>query len=229
MDDQALSGVRAIVARNDALARENLGILLSGLQAQQARNRSLGSSGRWFAIAQLFEDEARKLIRTTSEDVRRLDTDAAAFEIIETTFREFVAMVEAEYFDLGSKAAPFGGSRPIRDQDGNPFALHWNKAKDRLGLEVEASRADFRPASEGRPAPRDSSHRNAGGKPLAKHWDAMWADIAVQLWTGDLQPLSQADVKRAMQRWFDDHEIDVGDTALVDRARQLWQRMEAAK
>ena len=68
--------------------------------------------------------------------------------------------------------------------------------------------------------------KNAGGVPLAEHWDAMWADIAVKLWLGDLQPKSQADVKRAMFDWFNAKEIAIGDTAVTQRARQLWQKIK---
>ncbi len=70
--------------------------------------------------------------------------------------------------------------------------------------------------------------KNAGGKPLAEHWDALWAAIAVQLWTGDLKPKKQADVKKAMFEWLNANEIEVGDTAVTQRARQLWQAMQAA-
>lgn len=79
----------------------------------------------------------------------------------------------------------------------------------------------------GKTAPQAA--KNKGGKPLAKHWDDMWAAIAVSLWTGDLKPESQADVKRAMLAWFDDQKIDVGDTPVVERARALWRKMEASR
>ena len=68
--------------------------------------------------------------------------------------------------------------------------------------------------------------KNTGGVPLGKHWDAMWADIAVKLWTGDLAPKSQADVKRAIFAWFNENEIAIGDTAVTQRARRLWQKIE---
>ncbi len=70
---------------------------------------------------------------------------------------------------------------------------------------------------------------NRGGKPLAAHWDELWSSIAVQLWNGDLQPKTQADIKRAMLEWFTAKEIDVGETAVTDRARQLWLKIEATK
>lgn len=76
--------------------------------------------------------------------------------------------------------------------------------------------------------PQPSDKKNPGGKPLAAHWDSMWAAIAVKLWTGVLQPKSQADVKKAMIDWFNEAEIDIGDTALTQRARQLWQAMQDA-
>ncbi len=56
----------------------------------------------------------------------------------------------------------------------------------------------------------------------------MWADIAVKLWLGELQPKTQADVKRAMFAWFNENEIVVGDTAVTQRARQLWQKIQNA-
>ena len=71
--------------------------------------------------------------------------------------------------------------------------------------------------------------RNRGGKPLAAHWDELWSSIAVQLWNGDLKPKTQADIKNAMLEWFTDKEIDVGETAVTDRARQLWVKIEASK
>ena len=68
--------------------------------------------------------------------------------------------------------------------------------------------------------------KNPGGKALAPHWDQMWAHIAVQLWTGDLKPTRQADISKAMFDWFNKEEIEVGQTAVTDRARALWLKIE---
>ncbi|MEM6827114.1 MAG: hypothetical protein AAF553_04150 [Pseudomonadota bacterium] len=57
----------------------------------------------------------------------------------------------------------------------------------------------------------------------------MWAYIAVQLWAGDLKPKKQADVKKAMFEWLSANEIEVGDTAVTQRARQLWQAMQSTE
>jgi hypothetical protein len=57
----------------------------------------------------------------------------------------------------------------------------------------------------------------------------MWAEIATQLWTGDLNPNKQADIKRAMFDWLNDRGINAGDTSVTERARALWLRMERDK
>jgi hypothetical protein len=229
MFDHALAGVRAIVLRNDALARDAVGVLHGGLERQQARTGGLGNSSRWHAIVQLFEGEGRKLIRSSSDDVHRIDASTDAFAIVESAFREFLDFLEAKYFALAFKGQAFGGSRPDQADARNPLSAHWWQAKERLELEIEASRAMFPHLNSPNSTKRDAPTRNKGGKPLAAHWDDMWAHIAVQLWNGDLKPTSQAEVKQAMLAWFNYKEIDIGDTAVTERARALWLKMEAAQ
>ncbi len=68
-----------------------------------------------------------------------------------------------------------------------------------------------------------------GGKPLAAHWDQMWAAIAVALHTGDLKPKTQADIERAMKDWLASKDFDAGDTAVRTRARELWRALEESE
>jgi hypothetical protein len=57
----------------------------------------------------------------------------------------------------------------------------------------------------------------------------MWVAIAVALYTGDLQPRTQADIERAMKDWLASNNVDVGDTAVRGRARKLWQKVQGTK
>jgi hypothetical protein len=57
----------------------------------------------------------------------------------------------------------------------------------------------------------------------------MWAALAVMLYTGDLQPKTQADIERAMKDWLAARDLHVGDTAVRGRARQLWQKLQEAE
>ena len=64
-----------------------------------------------------------------------------------------------------------------------------------------------------------------GGRPLAEHWDDMWAAIAVALYEGDLKPKTQADIERAMHIWIDERGLEAATSTVRQRARRLWDRM----
>lgn len=101
--------------------------------------------------------------------------------------------------------------------------------RSEIEAELILTRQDFLEGRAAGKSKQKSDPVNRGGKPLARHWDAVWAEIAFQLWHGDLQPKTQADIKRAMFVWFSAQGIDVGDTAVTQRARQLWQRLDQSK
>lgn len=114
----------------------------------------------------------------------------------------------------------------------------FTEMKGRITRELEIHRFTFTRPSKGSlqsygqlrppsmPVAAEAQRVNSGGKPLAKHWDAMWAAIAVKLWSGELKPTKQADLKAAMFEWFNNAGIAIGDTAVTSRARQLWQAMQ---
>ena len=68
-----------------------------------------------------------------------------------------------------------------------------------------------------------------GGKPLAAHWDEMWAAMAVALHVGDLNPKTQADIERAMSDWLASKDIDAAESSIRKRAQQLWRKLEEAE
>lgn len=98
---------------------------------------------------------------------------------------------------------------------------------------AEIRRIEFDPPAESKstasaPSPPLEPPKNKGGAPLAAHWDEMWADIAVQLWNGDLQPKRQKDISDAMFAWLVARDLDAGNTAVTARARALWTKLEPA-
>ena len=102
--------------------------------------------------------------------------------------------------------------------------------RDLVFQRLQIEKFEFLGSAQAAPVTQGSQiAKNSGGKPLAEHWDAMWAAIAVQLWLGDLKPKKQADIKAAMLDWFNVNEIEIGDTAVTERARKLWRAMEAAE
>lgn len=83
----------------------------------------------------------------------------------------------------------------------------------------------LRPLATTRSA-RQEPPKNKGGKPLAAHWDGMWAAIAVDLYLGDLKPKTQADIEAAMHEWLSAHDIGASESTVRGRARQLWQAIQ---
>lgn len=126
--------------------------------------------------------------------------------------------------DLVGLASRLSGAAksPVRVSD---LLGSYREMRSEVESKLVLSRQEF---LAGRLSSSDPSKRavNRGGKPLAKHWDEVWAQIAFQLWNGDLKPESQADIKRAMFAWFNAREIEVGDTAVTQRARQLWRLLD---
>lgn len=64
--------------------------------------------------------------------------------------------------------------------------------------------------------------RIAGGRPPKPFWDRLWADVAAQLYKGDLKPTRQADIERVMHDWLAANGENAGETAVRARARLLW-------
>ena len=64
------------------------------------------------------------------------------------------------------------------------------------------------------------------GRPPAKWWDEMWVAIAIQLYTGDLQPKKQADIEKAMLDWVASRGESAAPDTIRVRARKLWNALE---
>ncbi len=64
------------------------------------------------------------------------------------------------------------------------------------------------------------------GRPPAKWWDDMWVAIAIQLYTGDLQPKKQADIEKAMLDWVASRGESAAPDTIRVRARKLWNAFQ---
>lgn len=64
-----------------------------------------------------------------------------------------------------------------------------------------------------------------GGRPAARWWDALWIEIARQLYAGELKPDSQVLIEQAMHNWLAAQGIEAGETTIRDRARRLFHAL----
>lgn len=182
----------------------------------------------------LFETETEALIVELTDRVSAISKDIEAFAMIADCMTRFDRFLVAELDDVILKASrDTGVASPSVERSAK---AEFAGAQERWRRQLEIHRFSFigQPVAGWLASAETSQialkpNKNMGGKPLAAHWDAMWADIAFQLWNGDLQPTKQADISKAMFAWLTAQEINAGQTAVTERARAIWQKIEAKR
>jgi len=200
------------------------------MHAERAFKKALGQGATAKEAVAICEVEGRAFIALAVKQVGDVAKNPEAFDMIvghlTAQTRNWDAhLAEAVRLMTFGKTEQFGSAKNAAEQ-------LLSDLKMRMFRELEIERFAFvRPSPPQEPphALLPAPRKNKGGKPLAAHWDAMWADIAVQLYVGDLKPTSQKQIKEAMFAWFNANSIDAGDTAVTERARQLWHKIEAAQ
>lgn len=65
------------------------------------------------------------------------------------------------------------------------------------------------------------------GRPPAAFWDELWCAIFGKIFRGELIPVRQADIEKAMLGWASDNDHDLSETAAKLRARKLFTEYQA--
>jgi hypothetical protein len=184
------------------------------------------------SVVTALEEIGADFVTRCTDQVASVAKDAEAFALIQQTVENFLRYISGTVEDAAKKASgvpraavKFHGIFTAGDNLFNESRTHLLRQLEiqRFTFTVPQARPMLTPARA--PSPDASNQRNRGGKPLADHWDQMWAAIAVMLYLGDLKPKTQADIERAMKDWLSAHEFDAGDTAVRGRARKLWQEL----
>lgn len=210
---------------------------LKALYAEASAKGSLRSGATVKRTVAVIEEEASAFVLKSVNSVAPIAQDIDAFAQVRARLNSNFRSWERD-LEKAVELATSGAGSNMQSVSKASQDL-FQSAKARIERELDIHRLSFTMPTRGMlaqvlgqrpnaPVPEVAVVRpaNAGGKPLAKHWDAMWAAISVKLWTGDLAPKTQAELKQAMFDWFNAAGIDVGDTAVTQRARQLWQAMQ---
>jgi len=233
----------------DTYEKTQIRLLLEHLTSESRRSNSIKqgemrdehtAKGQVCSVAtvsrtvSISEVEARDFIKNACEQVGEVSKTIEAFDMIFSSLLEIYENWEYHVDEAKIFMASDGGKRSEALEGMADILLI--DLKRRLFRELQIHRFAFARASRialhNHPAPVSSlpaQPKNKGGKPLAAHWDGMWAEIATQIYLGDLKPTSQKQIKDAMFAWFNAKGIDAGDTAVTERARQLWQKIEASQ
>jgi len=177
------------------------------------------------AAIRLMEESSREAMTTLLADVGAVSREPLAFEQVDEAVLSILRQFGEDLVGVVKLAAGEGAGTSAMSAG---LGLY-RTMKSEIEADLIIALHGFVVGKASLPEPLRHPVKNKGGKPLAAHWDEMWASIAVQLWIGDLKPKVQADIKRAMLDWFSAREIDVSDTAVTDRARQLWLQIDAAR
>ena len=235
MDGATRAQIRLLIDDADDLARKAVLDGKRAIYADHAARGLLRSGATIRATVRLFEAETGSLIAKLTDAAAGISKETEAFALIADCLARFDAFLIAEFDDVKGKVTA-GQAKTLNVRVENAASNLFIEAQFRWRRQLEIHRFSFTAPAARLPltspiaAPETSlGSKNKGGKPLAAHWDAMWADIAFQLWNGDLQPTKQADITKAMFAWLTSKEIDAGQTAVTERARAIWQKIEAQR
>jgi hypothetical protein len=181
-----------------------------------------------------MEETAGSFISYCLEQVGTVARDKVAFADLLAGFDELWSFLDAE---LHSTIKLAGGALVRDDESDSTSRAARNlldKSKRLLRQRLELYRFTFTqtaPAalSVTQPSPspaNNSSPATKAGRPLAEHWDDMWAAIAFALYNGDLIPKSQADIEGEMLTWLEAHGFTAATSTVRGRARRLWDRLQ---
>lgn len=222
MNDRERKRIELIIADELASADKSLTKDIEGVYAEHSAKGVLRSGYTIKAVMRSCEQSANKFLDILVAKLQPILPDAETFLSITTALNALLDNIESHKTRLlGVSNASAAGAVDAVDE-------LMKEIREGIGRRMEITSFDFDQAVVIE-INKPPAFINRGGKPLAAHWDAMWATIAVALFTGDLRPKSQADIETAIKQWFSDNNLDVGDTAARARARILWQKYQVAE
>ena len=222
MNDRERKRTELIIEDELASADKSLTKVIESVYAEHSAKGVLRSGYTIKAVMLACEQSANKLLDILVAKVQPILPDAETFLSITTALTAFLVIVESHKTRLlGVSNASAAGAVEAVDE-------LMKEIREGIGRRMEIASFDFDRVIL-KQTNKPLAVMNRGGKPLAAHWDEMWASIAVALYTGDLQPKSQADIETVIKQWFYDNNLDIGDTAARERARTLWAKYKTAE
>jgi hypothetical protein len=100
----------------------------------------------------------------------------------------------------------------------------------KTGLELLVRQLEAEAAEPKPDAPKDTGGgakeeplaRRIEGRPPKAWWDDLWVEMCRQLYEGDLKPVRQADIEKAMHAWLNANDHEASEMTVRTRARKLF-------
>ena len=204
---------------------------------------------------ELFESQAVKLVGMLAENLKPFARDAKAFQLITEMTNGFLSYIDLVVGRIGPRIDLEMRNLPKSENSLPGAAKLWAESRTRILESLDRHRTQFglpakiAPAAEAptiqemeylppaceieaeAEAEANLPHMGEANQPLplAHHWHEMWTEIAVQLCTGKLRPMSQSDLGGAMSKWFADRGIEGTEVEVDECARQFWLKLVATQ
>ena len=213
-------------------SRAALNESIKHLYGIQAASGHLRSSSTVQTAVSIMEKSGEIFIATGVRKASALARTIDAFSILQISAEVYIRFMELKLDDVLQMSGA-AKDRMVMTAEYREGKLLFEAVRSKLIRHIESHRVAFLPAdtvsftttSVNVSSEISQPPKNRGGKPMSPHWDDMWATLAVKLYSGELNPKTQAEIEEAIKQWFSDNSLEIGDTAARGRARKLWQRL----
>ena len=231
MDESERGQIERLLSHNFDLAKRGLAEDIGAILAKNAATGLLRSGATVRQVCQAIDLRYLALIPELAGAIGQVSQSREAFLLLRQAFDDAAPHLESEVTRIATLVSSRGSDGQPHRSILNAGLDLFNQHRADLAAKLDIDEFAFLRTAAVQSAPAAVQSEvvapiNRGGKPLAAHWDGMWADIAFQLYIGDLKPKRQKDISAAMFAWFNEAEINVGQTAVTERARALWLKIE---
>jgi hypothetical protein len=211
----------------DLIRRSFKARLIAVYATHNARN-VLHSSMTIQAAVAVMGEVSGTAVSDLSEKVRQVVADKDSFGELRNAVEALLDFMASQLPDIIRMATGPASARTERARGAAEQLFAQVRANVEAKLAIMAF--DFEPSASSQASPGESKAlAMKGGRRRGEFWDDMWAAIAVQLYSGDLAPKSQADVERAMADWIEANGESAATSTIRARARRLWDRLTVSE
>lgn len=230
MDDVVRGKIQKIIEEQDDCSRKVVLKQVSALCAEHSQRGLIRSGATLKSALKIFEEQTSHFIASLVTEIAPMKLGSEGFGIIAAGLNQFLLFLEGELKRLVKVTGDIIEKPAEAQRLGAAVANIWTELRGNLMAELEQHRSAFvtMPAESEEDKADPDAEGDREHNPMALYWHQMWADTAIQLLTGDLQPDEEADIARSMQQWFADHEVEIRETEMLDCAHLLWRNYEAA-
>lgn len=209
-----------IIKREAKLSRKELATQIDGIMRRNAAVGRLQSGNTYHSTLAIIAESAGTLVDNLSSKLLVIHSSPELYADLKATVLSFLEDAERDFTrDTTRRIGAMVADDKLRKM--------FSSIKDDIEAKLAIIGFEFDPTSSPQPEPKALT-RTAGGRPRANFWDDLWANMAADLYGGQLMPKSQADIERAMSDWISEHGHTAASSTVRTRAQLLWKAISSA-